>query len=63
MQGQMLLNGGIVASDVGLLIPGNGANGGLQLNYDRRLGDNWKLKAGDNVVMRRLVSVPGYSVH
>lgn len=60
----MLLNGGIVASDVGLLIPGAGRDsGGLQLNYDSRLQDNLNLEAGDSVVMRRLVSVPGYSVH
>ncbi len=41
--GQMIVNGSIVAADTGILVPGNGGVG-LQLNYDQRLKQFLKIK-------------------
>jgi hypothetical protein len=35
-KGQLILNGGLVAVDTGVLVPGSGGGAGLQLNYDAR---------------------------
>ena len=34
--GKMIVNGAILAADVGILVPGGGGSAGLQLNYDVR---------------------------
>jgi len=52
MEGQMQINGAIVAADLGVLVPGNGGVG-LQLNYDQRLKEFLKVKDPSKVVMIR----------
>lgn len=56
MQGQMIVNGAIVAADIGLLVPGNGGVG-LQLNFDIRTSSLLNLQSGDGISFRRLASV------
>ncbi len=51
-QGQLLLNGAMVAADVGVLVPGNGGVG-LQLNYDQRISSLLKLKDPSQVSLVR----------
>jgi len=41
--GQALVNGGLVAADLGVLVPGNGGVG-MQLNYDNRHTDVIRLR-------------------
>lgn len=53
--GSMILNGALVAADVGLLVPGNGGTG-LFLNYDKRGKGLLKLKDGERVTIRRRLS-------
>ena len=50
--GQMVVNGAIVAADVGLLVPGNGGVG-LQLNYDQRPKEALAIVSTDNVRLVR----------
>ncbi|MFQ5847186.1 MAG: hypothetical protein ACE5IQ_05855 [Candidatus Methylomirabilales bacterium] len=53
-QGQMLLNGAMVAADVGVLVAGMNAEGfGLQLNYDQRVSTLLKLKDPSQVRLVR----------
>ena len=56
MDGQMTVNGAIIASDVGLLVPGNGGVG-LRLNFDKRTSDLLTLRSIDEMVFRRVASV------
>ena len=53
--GQLTVNGGIVASDVGILVPGDDLGGiGLRLNYDRRVGERLlDVKSEDSVEIRK----------
>ncbi len=57
MQGQLEVNGAIVAADVGLLIPGHGGVG-LQLNYDNRSAELLNINSEEGISMRRKVVVP-----
>ncbi|MFQ5658292.1 MAG: hypothetical protein ACE5G5_12180, partial [Candidatus Methylomirabilales bacterium] len=51
-QGQLLLNGAMVAADMGVLVPGNGGVG-LQLYYDQRISTLLKLKDPSQVSLVR----------
>ena len=54
MRGQMILNGAILAADVGLLVPGRKGQGGLFLNYDSRTSGALVLDGdGGAMTMRR----------
>ena len=59
MKGRMIVNGAIIAADVGLLVPGNGGTG-LNLNYDPRGKDKLRLKAlGEIQLFRKLATTVG----
>jgi hypothetical protein len=51
--GRMLINGGIVAADIGLLAPVE-----LQINFDERGGSLLDLRADTQVFIRRQLMVP-----
>ena len=50
--GQGLINGGLIGSDMGILVPGDGGVG-LQLNYDMRHVDKIKLRNLERVTLVR----------
>ncbi len=52
--GQVVLNGGLVGSDMGILVPGNGGVG-LQLNYDERQDGSLVLRDTSHVQLMRSV--------
>ena len=58
-QGQAVVNGGMVAADVGVFLPGPGdGSTGLQLNYDDRHQDVMKLNnGGGKIELRRGVRI------
>jgi hypothetical protein len=59
MKGQMVVNGAILAADVGLLVPGSGEVG-LVLNYDPRGKPLLEIESDEGVTLRRvLFSVTG----
>ena len=51
-EGEMTVNGALLASDVGLLVPGNGGIG-LQLNYDQRVAQMIELADEDSMIVIR----------
>lgn len=53
MQGRMVVNGGIVAPDIGLLVPGDGKTVGLNLHYDGRAKATIQLPSDEGIILRR----------
>ena len=54
MLGQVMVNGAIVAADVGLLVPGTGGIG-LELNYDNRSRTMLNIQTEGAVSIRRRI--------
>lgn len=50
--GQVIMNGGLIGADMGILVPGNGGVG-LQLNYDTRQNGVLKIKDTGKVALSR----------
>jgi len=56
-RGQMVVNGGIVAADTGILVPGpDKLTVGLNMNYDARLARAFDLRTDEGVTLVRLLS-------
>ncbi len=51
-KGQVVLNGGLIGADMGILVPGTGSIG-LQLNYDSRQNGVLKLQDTGKVTLKR----------
>ncbi len=52
-EGQMRLNGAMVAADIGVLVPGKTGGVGMQLNYDQRVSTLLKLRDPERVRLVR----------
>jgi hypothetical protein len=53
MKGQMIVNGALLAADIGLLLPGPGSSVGLNLNFDARTKTLLKLRSDQQVKIQR----------
>jgi hypothetical protein len=63
MRGRLIVNGAILAPDIGLLIPGDGHSAGLSLQFDERTSHHLTLKSEENITLRRTLWVARPSVH